>query len=179
MKKLLFVFTILFVISCAFTSNKTESDLHRLKDEIIPAFKSVNEYQLAWNKAHANSILWVMQHGQSTSKSELKRFVSEEYPKMKTGLNKMLQDGVFEVSDDIPGLCAKMDKLTLQYKEIMEQLSTFESYESPAIVFATQPMVVDADGECQLLFVEIDAGLQLLKEKTKLQLEKELQQASH
>ncbi|MDQ3109201.1 MAG: hypothetical protein M3R17_04845 [Bacteroidota bacterium] len=77
MQKFLFGLAFLALFSCGFADKAvTNPSLHTLSDELIPSLNSIHAYQLAWNKAHANSILWVNQHGETESKMQLKRFVA-------------------------------------------------------------------------------------------------------
>ncbi|MDQ3109200.1 MAG: hypothetical protein M3R17_04840 [Bacteroidota bacterium] len=98
---------------------------------------------------------------------------------MKAALNEIVKAATLDASDSIPAFCSGMDSLVSQYKEIMSQLSTFESYENPQIVFSTQPLVIDADGDCEIAFRAVDASLERLKQKMEAEVRKELQLASH
>lgn len=180
MKKLLLLPVLFFLASCAFT-DKMESgaDLKKLHDVTLPAQRSISEYQLNWNKARTNIIIWVNTQGQNQSKMQLKKFVAEDLDKMRAGLMEMVKDSLFDAGDSIPQLCFKMDALAMNYKEIMGQLSTFESYERPEIVFTTRPLAMEPDEACEMDYRYIDAKLQRLKEKATLAVEIQLQKALH
>jgi hypothetical protein len=180
MKKLFLLPVLFFLASCAFTDTMgSNAELEKLHKIILPAQRSISEYQLDWNKARTNIILWVNTHGQSQSKMELKKFVADDLAKMKAGLVGMVKDSVFDAGDSIPQLCYKMDALAIIYKDIMDQLSNFESYERPEIVFATRPLAMEPDEACEGDFRAIDARLQRLKQKAGLAVEIQLQKALH
>ena len=180
-KKLLFLPFIFLFACCKLPDNVKPPDknLQELREVTLPALKSISDYQVGWSKAHTGIILWVNNQGESQSKMELKRFVNEEFPKMKSVLEEMETAGTLIPADSIPQLCVRMEALVRAYQEIMNDLSTFESYQNAMIIFQAEVLVMESDSDCEKDYRYIEDRLHRLHEKLHLDASLRLEKSLH
>ena len=166
MQKFLFIPLILFFASCIPTGNPRKKEVAaKFRATTFPAVQKMADYRREWQRAQLEATLWVEVPGESESKLELKKFVANDYPKMKSDLKEMEQLNLLTKDDGVDELISLMDTEISAYKEIMEGLSNVQQYNDPSVMFPMQDRMLNNEGDCVAGFRSMDNRFEKLTEK--------------
>lgn len=143
------------------------ADNERINKQIskvsLPSESSINQLRIMLNNSKMLIKNWVHidQKSDTPDKLKLKDLLNTDFPELKESLLTLKTEWHLEDQIIIDTTIATIeDTLFVKYGEIMDQLSTFESYDDPMIAFFVYPLLED-DGEVSLL---IDKILKQLEE---------------
>lgn len=90
---------------------------------------------------------WVNVQIEHEDKEKLKRLIKNEYPEIKQRIQTLSQEWNPDDQESAEKIFALLDELVALHEYIMTQLSSFDNYQDPGIMFEVRNMVEDTDGE--------------------------------
>jgi hypothetical protein len=175
MKKLFLLPLILFFAGCQLSNGSEKKQLFaHFRSVTLPAAQQIVDYRMQWQSAQLKMMEWIDIPGSSESKPKLKIFVSDDYPKIRSGLKDMVTRGVLTNKSDVDAVLLLMEQEINCYHQIMDDLSTVAQYNDPTVLFPIQDMMMGSDGVCKTTFQQIDKHLEDLTQKINFVADQEL-----
>ena len=128
-----------------YTIYKSKSVLKDLYENKDPYLETLKDLELLVSRSKMYTTNWVYLRKNEKDKTELKKLLKEDYPKLKTkieGFVSKLDDKKQEKS--IHQILTDFELLSTKQQSIMAGLSTFESYEDPLIKFDAEETLESA-----------------------------------
>ncbi len=112
-----------------------------------PSVNALQEMRLVITRSKTYMTTWVNVPGPSEDKVKMVNLIKTELPEVKKGIAELSKDWSNNDQELITFIFAKCDSLWMMDNQVMNELSTFESYDDPSIVFLVRPRVLDEDGD--------------------------------
>ncbi len=163
----LILFTILVNgISTYFTLHNSRSLSNKITGVYSPSEQNITHYKDLINSSKTLMKSWVFVDRQpgTADKVRLENLISEEYPKLVEGLNKIKVNWSQKDQDTFDLVLHKADSLFVKERYVMSSLNSFEAYDDVMVIFEVEPMVQE-DGEIINLGNEIINDLTVLGDK--------------
>ncbi len=163
----LILFTILVNgISTYFTLHNSRSLSNKITGVYSPSEQNITHYKDLINSSKTLMKSWVFVDRQpgTADKVRLENLISEEYPKLVEGLNKIKVNWSQKDQDTFDLVVHKTDSLFVKERYVMSSLNSFEAYDDVMVIFEVEPMVQE-DGEIINLGNEIINDLTVLGDK--------------
>jgi len=144
-------------VSIFFSFQKSKQMTQDNKEIFTPSVAYLNELYILINNSKLLAKNWVFieRHNDTPDKLKLKNLHKVDYPRVSKELERLSQYW----TDDQQKVFKKIEKtikdtLFVEHQNIMEQLSSFESYEDPMIIFEINPLV-EENGDIILVTAKI------------------------
>lgn len=119
----------------------------KIAELYTPSVDALQEMRLVITRSKTYVTTWVNVPGLSEDKVKLVNLINSEYPSVNKGITELSQGWIDNDRELIKYIFAKCDSLWMMDNQVMNDLSEFESYDDPSIVFLTRPRVLDEDGD--------------------------------
>jgi hypothetical protein len=161
MKKLLFLPTLFLFIACIQPKKTDPAHDSKLMRQALSNYVQIGNMQQAWTKSYVNLLFWIHNPGSCAQKEELKRFIQKDYPEMRLQMKKMESDP--QCGPECTKLIGQMDALMAGYKNTVDALHDFASYNDPSIMLTLESFAFDDDGENLFRFEQLSKEFETAK----------------
>ncbi len=131
-------------VSIFFSFQKSKKMTQDNKEIFTPSVAYLNELYILTNNSKLLAKNWVFieRHNDTHDKLKLKNLHKVDYPRVSKELERLSQYWTADQQKVFKKIQKTIkDTLFVQHQNIMEQLSSFESYEDPMIIFEINPLV--------------------------------------
>ncbi len=143
---LIFLVTIAFFLTL-FTIRESREINDTIAKLYTPSVDALQEMRLVITRSKTYMTTWVNVPGPSEDKIKVKNLIDSEYPEVRNRINTLSEGWDIADRDQIKYIFLKCDTLWMMDHQVMADLSAFESYDDPSIVFMARPRVLDEDGD--------------------------------
>ncbi len=153
-------------ISTYFTLHNSRSLSDQITGVYSPSEQNITHFKDLINSSKTLMKSWVFVDRQpgTSDKVRLENLISEEYPELVEGLNKIKVNWSQKDQDTFDLVLHKADSLFVKERYVMSSLNSFEAYDDVMVIFEVEPMVQE-DGEIINLSNEIISDLTVLGDK--------------
>lgn len=170
-RKIFFGFgTLIFLTFVAFGLTLiTLTESRHINDKITnlytPSVNALQELHVLVVRSKILIVNYIHIQIEHEDKEKLKKLIKDEYPELHARITELSKEWNKEDKESIAIIFNLLNELFADHEYIMSQLSAFDAYQSPAIMFDVRPMVEDADGQVNEKTRKILNNLQILIEQ--------------
>ena len=162
---LIMLFFVITSVITVITLNINRNTVTNISEIYTPSVDKLSKLNALVSESKMLIRNWVFIEKQENTpdKIRLKDLQTVDYPKLKGELEKISHSWKNEKQEKLLASILKSvdDTLFVSYKQIMDQLRTFESYNDISVVFEVQPMV-DQSGTLSILSDRLQNDIQTL-----------------
>lgn len=160
------IFLVLLAFSLTLVTIRQSREINdKIANLYTPSVDKLQEMRLMITRSKMYLTNWVNIQTASQDKEKLKHLIDVEYPNMKNDIQTLSKGWNEKDSALIKYIFSSCDSLWIMHHQVMNDLSTFESYDDPSIVFLAKPRVLDEDGDVTVATRNISDLLDHLKRR--------------
>ncbi|MBI3511696.1 MAG: hypothetical protein HY064_13630 [Bacteroidetes bacterium] len=172
-------FTLLFIVlafSCVpRANNEKNAVLGHFEKTTFADFERINQCNKLLDQSWVDAMMWVEQQGGTIYKDKLRQFVDNESKEVAADIEAIKNDFPM-TSDKMIAAKSELDQLLVSYKQIMDQLKDFKSYDDPAVLFPVHASVFDGDGDYEKIYQSLKEQLHFAEVEIRDTADQELSQ---
>ncbi len=109
----------------------------------VPSMRELMEFNnlIVESEKLIGNWIFIQSYGDTSDKNKLRNIVNEDYPALKQNLVEIAENFRPEDRDSLSDVFVMVDELFVTYNYVMNQLSNFESYDDPMVLFEVRPMM--------------------------------------
>ncbi|MFW6248834.1 MAG: hypothetical protein ACOC4J_03590, partial [Bacteroidota bacterium] len=109
----------------------------------VPSMRELMEFNnlIVESEKLIGNWIFIQSYGDTSDKNKLRNIVNEDYPALKQNLVEIAENFRSEDRDSLSDVFVMVDELFVTYNYVMNQLSNFESYDDPMVLFEVRPMM--------------------------------------
>lgn len=144
---LIFLTFVAFWLTLATLTNSRNINA-QITNLYTPSVSALRELNILVIRSKMLITNWVnIQQTQHEDKARLRKLIRVDYPILKKRTIELSVNWNKDDQETITTIFKHLDELLALQQYIMSQLSSFDDYNEPSIIFSIRPMVEDADGE--------------------------------
>lgn len=143
---LIFLTLVAFLLT-NITLNKSRKINDEITNVITPSVDALEELNLMMVRSKMLITNWayITTSDDNADKQKLRKLIAREYPEVKKRIQELSVNWTKDEQASINTVFSLIESLFNDHKEIMMQLSSFESYEDPIIVFFSRNSIEEGD----------------------------------
>ncbi|MFP4287773.1 MAG: GAF domain-containing protein [Bacteroidales bacterium] len=109
----------------------------------VPSMRELMEFNnlIVESEKLIGNWIFIQSYDDTSDKNKLRNIVNEDYPALKQNLVEIAENFRPEDRDSLSDVFVMVDELFVTYNYVMNQLSNFESYDDPMVLFEIRPMM--------------------------------------
>ena len=142
---LLFLTLIVFALTynTLYESRKINKQINEVNNPSLAMLKDLN---LLIEKSKMLILRWTsVQLTDDPDKQRLRDLISIEYPEQKKRILELAKSWTVSQQAEVNEVFVRIESLFILHEDVMSDLSSFESYEDPMVVFIVKPMVENGE----------------------------------
>lgn len=161
---LVFLTMIAFILTIV-TVTKSKEQTESVVSQVTPSVSSLKEFNFVLQKSQTLISKWYYFQSPDDApfKNELRALINKDYPSIKSKLHVLSKDWNEKEQEDYKTIEKFSDELFNVYKrDIMSELSTWESYEDASVKFNVQIPFEETEDKIKVLYSQLN---ELIKQK--------------
>lgn len=157
---ILILLTVVAFILTIFTLNDSKKRTDQVVEHVMPSMAELKELNMLLQRSHTDISKWFYNHSFNDVdfRDELQRIISTEYPRKKSVLSTLSQQWTDEEKQQLKIIFGRIEILFKVYKEeIMDELSTPESYDDPSIYMLARLPFDDSEINIKIIYKNLNA----------------------